>query len=256
MTLKNLYNTFVSHPESMWIIRAFNASLLYQFVKDHNIKKVLDLGTGIGAGAAIIALALKEKGEIDWHIDTVENLDKCIKIAKELIPEELKINITQHKSEVVIWQTDKIPCQFFSIFETVPEGEYDLIINDGPAPIFKDGHFIDLPNATITKMLMEDKIKTGAFIMWDGRIHMLKMLERYFGDNFYLAKTAKADLSLGGGKNYFNVLERKDNPITFRDALLDEMKDSTYFKNIDEKTINTDNSPATSSSATTSNTGT
>src|SRR3990167_5800185 len=197
MTLKNLYNIFVAHPESMWIMRPFNVSLLHQFVKEHKIKKVLDLGTGIGASAAIIALALKEKGETDWQIDTVEDLDKCIKISKQLIPEELKKNIRFHKSGTKVWTMDKIPYQFFSIFENVPEGKYDLIINDGPAPILENGNFVDIPNATITKMLLEGKIKTGAFVVWDGRIHMLKILERYFGDNFYLVKTAK-DLSQGG----------------------------------------------------------
>ena len=227
MQLKNLYNHFASHKESQWIMKAPNAQALYQFVKEHKIKKVLDLGTGIGFSSAIIALALKDKGETDYHIDTVEQFDKCITIAKKMIPDELQKNITFHKSEAVVWQTDKIPYQVFSIYETLPEGDYDLICNDGPSPMLLDGHFIDLSNATITKMLLEDKLKAGTFVVWDGRFHMLAILERYFADNFYLARPAQR----GDG---LNILEKKDTPVIFKDSKLEAMKQFTYFK--DENT--------------------
>src|SRR3990167_7340608 len=101
MTLKNLYTLFAKHNESKWIMQPYNAQLLYQFVKEHSIKNVLDLGCGIGCSASVIALALKDKGE-GGHIDSVEQFDKCIKIANELIPQELKEYITIHKSEVKI----------------------------------------------------------------------------------------------------------------------------------------------------------
>src|SRR3990167_626340 len=172
LTLKALYNLFSSHKEGGYILQEYNAILLYRFIRKHPIKRILDLGTGIGLSAAVCALALKDKNETqpmfmanpDYHIDSVEQFDKCIKIANELIPEEFKPYITIHKSEAKVWQHSQIPYQFFSNYTTLPEGDYDLIINDGPC-FWRDGEtLIDLPNGTITEMLMEDKIKAGAFI--------------------------------------------------------------------------------------------
>jgi len=145
MNLKNLYNSFARHPEGNWIMQPRNAQLLYQFVKQYPIKKVLDLGTGIGCSAAIIALALKEKGETDFHIDSIEQSDKCIKLANELIPEEFKKYITIHKADVVVWQTEKIPYQYFSIYKKLPEppeGGWDLLLQDGPGPFLIDNEKI------------------------------------------------------------------------------------------------------------------
>ena len=96
--LKDIYNIFASHPEGQWIMEATNAQILYRFVKENKIKKVLDLGTGIGASAAVIALALKDKGETDFKIDSVEQTKKCVDIAEKLIPEDLK---KQHAGPVL-----------------------------------------------------------------------------------------------------------------------------------------------------------
>lgn len=203
-----------------------NAQQLYQFVKKHSIKRVLDLGTGIGCSAAVVSLALKEKGE-EYHIDGLEQYDKCIKIAESLIPEELRTNLKIHQSNPKTWQTEKIPHQTFSVYETVPDLEYDLIVNDGPSPFMEGEHYIDLPNGTITKMLLEGKIKPGAFVIWDGRIQALKVLERFFSDNFYAVEPDR--------RTDLNILERKNNEPKFGDVSLENMKfNSSYFKGRDE----------------------
>lgn len=226
MTLQNLYKIFKSSPESRWIMEAPNTQVLYKYIQEKPIKKVLDLGTGIGLSSAVVALALKDKGEVEYHIDTIEQNEKCINIAKELIPEELKEHITFHKSRAIIWQTDLIPHQSFSVFDTLPIGDYDLIINDGPAPFMEGEHYIDLPNGTITKLLLEEKLKPNCLIAWDGRQSMLVLLERYFGDNFYLTRVAQRGDDL-------NIIKRKDNPVIFKDSKLEAMKNSTYFNEKD-----------------------
>ena len=222
MKLQSLYNIFAQHPEGHWIVQPPNPMLLYEFVRTHPIKRVLDLGTGIGCSASIIALALKDKGETDWHIDTVDQFDKCINLAKKLIPQELQENITFHKAEAVMWQFDKIPHQTFSVYDRLPEGEYDFILNDGPSPWLEGESYVELPNATIMNLLIKDKIKKGCYIAWDGRLPALKLLERFFGDNFWLTRPAH--------KDDFNVIERKDNELHFEDEKLKQMKASTYFK--------------------------
>lgn len=226
MTLKSLYNLFATHPEGQWIMVPDNAQSLYQFIKEHPIRNILDLGTGIGLSASVMALALLDKGEERFHIDSVEQSEKCVKIANDLIPPELKEYITIHHRKVAVWETEHIPYQYFSVYESLPDKEFDFWLNDGPAPFVEKDQYIELPNATVTKALLEDKIKPGTMIAWDGRIVALQTLERYFGDNFYLARPAK------GGQDDLNVIERKDNPVKFNDIRYEAMEKTSYFRSL------------------------
>lgn len=230
MNLKPLYNHFAKHPEGNWVMRYDNAVDLYNFVIKHDIKKVLGLGTGIGLSDAIIALAWKQKGVEDGVIHSMEQYDKCIALAEELIPEELKKYIKIHKSEVKLWTTDKIPYQYFSIYENLHEEEYDLILNDGPAPfIDKDGNYIELPNGTIHKLTLEGKIKPGSFVVYDGRVQSITLLERYFASNYYVYKVPKR------GSDFF-LLQRKDNEAKCEDERYIMLnKNTLYFKNHEQK---------------------
>ena len=184
---------------------------------------------GIGFSTSVIALALKDKGETDYEIHTVEQFDKCVKLANELIPEELKKNITIHKSDVEIWKTDLIPYEYFSIYKELPEqpeGGWDMILVDGSGPFLENGKFIELPNGDVMKMLLDKKIKAGTLIAWDGRLSALKTLERYFGDNFYI--------TLPEDKSDFNVIERKDNDVKFEDVRLKMIQRMGYLKGLDD----------------------
>lgn len=221
MNLKILYGLFAQHPEAQWIMRPENAQRLYQFVKAHDVKRVLDLGTGIGCAAAVASLALREKGVQDGEVHTVDQYGKCVALAKGLIPPELQGRITFHLSPVEAWQVDTIPFQYFSVYAEVPEGPFDLVVNDGPSPFLAGGHLVEIPNATVTRMLLGGTLAPGTFVAWDGRVTALKLLERYFSDNFYLVQP--------GGTSDFNVVQRKDNPVQFLDDTLEHMKESGYF---------------------------
>ena len=222
MNLESLYALFARHPEGQWIMQPPNARQLYTFIREHPVKNVLDLGMGIGCSSAVMALAFKDKGETDYRIDTVDQSDKCIALAKDLIPKELQEHVNFYKSNATVCEFPRIPHISFSIYDTLPEhDDYELVINDGPSPFMEGEGYLDLPNGTITKMLLEGKIKSGAYVIWDGRIQALGLLERYCGDNFYISPEQKSD---------FNILERKDTPVIFRDAKYEAMKSTTYFK--------------------------
>lgn len=222
LNIKTLYKHFASHPESAWIMIWPNALQLYKFVKDHDIKKVLDLGTGIGLSAAVVALAMLEKGEKDYEIHSVEQFQKCVDLASKLIPKELQTNLTLHKANVKAWETPEMPYNYYSVYDVLPEGEFDLIINDGPGPFLEGDNFIDLPNGTVHQLLLADAIKPGTFIIYDGRMASLKSIERYFGHNFYLhPQTQRGD---------FNVIERKDNKVECLDEKTPMMAQLGYFK--------------------------
>lgn len=225
MTLQNLYKYYHSHPESKWIMSWENTQLLYKFVREHPVKKILTLGTGIGLSDAVIALALKDKNEpqidsINHQIDTLEPFEKCFKLAQELMPEKLKINIKFHRIDPIVWNTDKIAYQNFANFKEIPDNDYEMILVDGPGHwLTEDGHYLELPNGDVMKMLIEGKLKPNTYIVWDGRIQALKTLERYFSDNFYLIPE----------KGDFNVIQRKDNSTVFSDTKKETMKEAGYF---------------------------
>jgi hypothetical protein len=85
-------------------------------------------------------------------------------------------------------------------------------------------NYIDLPNGTIHKLLLENKLKAGTKIVYDGRKRSFNLIERYFSDNFYL-------LFVPPRKEDFYVIERKDNELNIKDALFEAMKaQTTYFK--------------------------
>jgi hypothetical protein len=132
--------------------------------------------------------------------------------------------MTIHKKEVVAWTTDKMPHLTFSTYDSLPEEEYDLIINDGPSPFLENGFYLDLPNATITKLLIEEKIKVNSFVVWDGRQHMLTHLERYYGENFELYRPAQKGDDM-------NILKFLGYPVIYEDAKHKAMlEESNYFK--------------------------
>lgn len=219
MNLKSLYQLFATHKEGRWIMHYPNAVALYRFVIEHPVRRVLELGTGIGCSTAVVALALKDKGE-QGEIHTVEQNEKCLALAQELIPEELKSLITFHRTDPMVWTTEHLPYQYFSTFASLPEGDWDLILVDGPGPFMRGDKYIDLPNGDVMRLLIEDKLKAGTSIAWDGRKKALSTLEQYFGDNFFLTQVAD--------NNDFNIIERKDNSLHFEDHKLMEMKNLGY----------------------------
>lgn len=205
-----LYHLFATHPNGMWTLDPYFADRLYGLVKEYKPKRILDLGTGIGASAALAALALKDAGVEGFEIHTIENTEWLIDLAKEITPEELKENVTYHASPAVAWQDPNTPYQYFSTYQELPEGDWDLLIHDGPGPFLEGEHFIDLPNGTINKMLQENTLKAGTKIIWDKRLKALKILERYYGDNFYVVENMP--------QRGFYVLEKKDLPLRVDDT--------------------------------------
>ena len=179
-----------------------------------DIKRILDLGTGIGAAAAVTALALEDKGVKDYEIHTIENTDWVRETAEKLIPEDLRKNITFHKSESIIWFDKNTKYQPYSTYKDIPEGEWDLIIHDGPGPFLEDDQYLDFPNGTITRMLHEGGLKPGTLIAWDKRRAALELLERYYGSNFKIKEIGHQVgfvlLKYGGGAIFEDMIRRDE----------------------------------------------
>jgi len=90
-------------------------------------------------------------------------------------------------------------------------------------------HYIDLPNGDIFKLLLENKIKPGTKIIYDGRFRSFNLLERFFSDNFYYISVPPR------GDDFFGI-ERKDNEICCKDSFFEGVKtQTTYFKDNEQK---------------------
>lgn len=220
MSLTALYSAFASHKEARWILKPGSASKLYGFVKETQPKKILELGTGIGLSTAVVALALEKAGVKDYEIHTVEQTEKCYKLAQELVPEELRRNVKFYRVDAVLETLPDIPDSVFSCFRELPEGEWDLIIMDGPGPFLSNDKLIEALNGDVVKMHIAGKIKPGAKLYVDGRVTALSILERFYSDNFLLL-TAPGHPSA--------ALERKNNSVRFKDDKRNFYEQAGYF---------------------------
>lgn len=202
MELKTLHEIFRSHPEGKWILGLEDAQRLYNLVKKLKPKKVLDLGTGIGCSASIIALALKDSGAVangdlmkDYvaEIDSVEQFHKCWNIAKEIIPLDLQEYMSLSVCKPMIIEHQGIPHQKFSIFSELPMDDYDLVVIDGPGPWVSkhDGieTLIKQPNGDI--ILLLPRLKEGALIYLDERKDCEQLLMRYYREYLTVLNNTK-----------------------------------------------------------------
>jgi len=198
--LKNLYFIFKKHPEAKWIIGKDDALILYKLIKKFNPKSVLDLGTGIGASTAVIALALESGG----RITTVEQFEKCVKIAKELIPETLKGKISFVHREPHAFKNDKISKYlYFSGYKNLPIqfAPFDFVVIDGPGAWLEDGKLMTLPNGDIVNLL--PYLNAGAQIYIDGRKKNVDLYKRF------LSRYLKFLEQIGHNA----IFERTDKPL-------------------------------------------
>lgn len=160
--------------ESNWIIGLDDCVKLDKIIKKHKIKNILELGTGIGASTLSMAHSLPAGG----RIDTVEQFEKCIKRAQEIIPQKYKDKIIFHQSEAEIFQ----PFKYINtlVYKELPKGDWDLIVIDGPSFKMEGDYLItSLPRGDFVKLM--NVLKDGVFIYIDGSLITKKLLKRFYG---------------------------------------------------------------------------
>lgn len=129
--LESLWHQFNNTSSGQWIMKPEELILLHDKLKLYQPKQILELGTGIGCSTALMAFTCLEA-----HIYTVENNQKCIDLAKKLIPEKFQERIYFRKAEVgVIKPQFKInPLVYWSGFGEFDWKHYDFVLIDGPGP--------------------------------------------------------------------------------------------------------------------------
>lgn len=223
--LKSVYARFKGHPEGKWIVGKADAVLLYTLMKKYQPKNVLDLGTGIGASTAVIALAL----EAGAKITTVEQYEKCIRIAKELIPESFQAKINFVHSDTYAMKHDAISKYLYlSGYQQLPVqyAPFDFVLVDGPGAWLEQGKLVSLPNGDIVNLLPH--LVSGCKVYIDGRKQNTDLYKRF------LSKYLRFVEQIGHNA----VFERTDIPlknlsaIEVIDVKLAGRKGSSYFEHV------------------------
>jgi|SRR3989344_412139 len=209
-----LYDSFRKIRGGKWVIGYDDWKRLERIVTQYRPKHILDLGTGIGGSVTCITKVARG-GAI---IHTVEQSEKCIRIAKELIPKEFQNQITFHHSDIEIIEFSKIPFRHFIQYKNLPRGDWDLIVIDGPWLKFENEKLIDLPASDILSLFSE--LKTGCLIYLDNRRELRVLMERHFYS--YLDMLEKDDR--------FIFWKRNSKPFSdLDDALFEKIKAYGYF---------------------------
>lgn len=220
--LARVYAIFKNSPEGEWIIGKNDAAKLYELIKTYAPQNILELGGGIGASAAIMALAA-----CHGVVTSVEQFQKCIDIAQKITPHELLKKINFIYSEARAFKDDRIsPYQYFSGYKNLPvqNGPFDFVIIDGPGYWLEDGKLVKLPNGDIINLLPH--LAAGCKIYIDGRKQAVGIYKRFL----------RSYLSLMVENKQYAIFERTSeklddmNEIKIEDAELAMRKATTpYF---------------------------
>ncbi|MBI2055928.1 MAG: hypothetical protein HYT37_00925 [Candidatus Sungbacteria bacterium] len=185
--LAEVYAIFKNSPEGEWIIGKNDAAKLYGLLQTYAPQNILELGGGIGASAAIMAIAAP-----GGKITSIEQFEKCIDIAKKLTPPDILKNINFSYSEAHAFKNDLIsPYQFFSGYKTLPiqDSPFDFVIIDGPGYWLENNQLVKLPNGDIINLL--PRLAAGCKIYIDGRKQAVGIYKRFLRPYLSLIKENK-----------------------------------------------------------------
>src|SRR3990167_2785857 len=178
--LDNLGLQFLSSEHGKWVMKAGNIVKLHEKLKEFNPKHILELCTGIGCSTAVLAFSSEAS------IYTVEQNQKCIDIAKKLIPATLQERIYFRKADPQAVTVPHVnPFITWSMFNDFDWHDYDFILVDGSGP-FKarvDGRWdtlADLPNGDVINLL--PKMAEGTIVYVDGRKPTTRLYNRHLGN--------------------------------------------------------------------------
>ena len=222
--IESLWLTFGKLDEGSWVLKPQEAILLHEKIKEFNPKQILELGTGIGCSTAIMAFSCPQA-----RIYTVEQNQKCIDLAKKLIPTTLQERIYFRLSEPKVTRPiNQInPFMMWSIYGDYDWIDYDFIFVDGPGPftVNVQGNQVlaEQPNGDILFLL--HKMKPGTIIYVDKRKHATILYDRH------LCSTYNGEELIQ--KGYLEKLETSPKHTVYQRTDLPLREDFSDFVNMD-----------------------
>ena len=211
---------------------------LYEKIKELNPKHILELGTGIGCSTEFMAFACPKAS-----ITTVESDDKCIELAKVLIPEVTQERIYFRQSKVrlsAIYEVD--PFVEWLSYDDYPQREYDFILVDGPGPtVLTKKHPVtgksweglaELPGADIIFLL--PRMKEGIIVYVDGRRNLINLALRHLQGYLEVIEDRGLYKDHTGKEFPLNYTIFKRNSKTLKDDLSDFVRSDTFYTTLKE----------------------
>ncbi len=206
--LRRVYSIFENSPQGKWIIGKNDVLNLYKLILETKPAKVLELGTGIGAGTAVIAMALNQLGR--GSIISLEQSPEIIEIAQQLIEQPLKERLQIVCAKPVIFKIEKLSkWKYFSGYDWLPANSdiFDFVVIDGPGRWLQDGELIKLDNGDIVRFL--PYFAKGCKIYIDGRRATVEIIKRYLSKYFIVLNDTPV----------FTLLEKNERQIRSLDEL-------------------------------------
>jgi len=182
--LDNLGLLFQSSEHGQWIMKAGNIVKLHEKLKEFNPKHILELGTGIGCSTSVLAFSCPEAS-----VYTVEQKQKCIDIAKKLIPQGLQERIYFRKATPRAFIAPQVnPHVNWSSYDEFDWHGFDFILVDGPGAwmtkVEIEGKewptMAELPNGDVLNLL--PKMAEGTIVYIDGRKPTRSLYNRHLGN--------------------------------------------------------------------------
>ena len=152
--------------------------ILYNYIRDHKPKEILECGTGIST--VVMAYAMLENemdGAPRGRITSMEELEKYYLLAQKLLPQSLKKYV-----EIVLSPTVE---DYYLLFrgmryKNIPQRSYDFVFIDGPKTMSP------LDNARLCDLdfiWVVEKSEKPVFAIVDKRVSTCFVLQKVFGRN-------------------------------------------------------------------------
>lgn len=177
-----IHQKFKSSPEGRWIIGEDDAVNLYRLVLRAKPQRILELGTGIGAGTAVMAEALERLGK--GRIVSIEQSSHCVAVARDLLG-SLGSRVSLIQASPIIFKIEPVSrWTYFCGYDWLPQPEerFDLVCLDGPGAWLESGELMTFDNGMLFRLL--PYLADGCLVYVDGRLPTVKRIQRHLSAHF------------------------------------------------------------------------
>jgi len=184
---KLLYQYFAAHDESLHIVSELDAAILYNLVLKYKPKNCIDLGSGLGTSAAMVAHAMERNSF--GRVKSFEQLEWMADEAKKIIDYKKIPRVSIKQAECVV---EKYFGQDFACYEYEYDEQVDMVIVDGPFHLSnikkpKSHYEKILPNGDLFRLL--PYLNKGAIVFVDARLSSVAAYRKYLRKDFIFSQS-------------------------------------------------------------------
>ena len=184
---KLLYQYFLAHDESEHIVSELDAATLYNLVLKYKPNNCIDLGSGLGTSAAMVAHAMERNNF--GQVKSFEQLEWMVDEANKIIDEKKIPRVSIKHAECVV---GKYFAQDFACYEYEYDEQVDMVIVDGPFHLSniknpKSHYEKILPNGDLFRLL--PYLNKGAIVFVDARLSSVDAYRKYLGKDFIFSQS-------------------------------------------------------------------